>query len=76
MFLEANSFNSSGLSIVANVESTYEGCGNAYYVVTRSDVNSNGTVNLLIQGDATNGDDYELIPTSITFDAGALTDTI
>jgi len=76
VFLEANSFNSSGLSIVANVTSTYEGCGNAYYVVSRTDPNTNGTVNLLIQGDATNGDDYELIPTTITFDAGALTDTI
>jgi gliding motility-associated-like protein len=76
VFLEANSFNSSGLSITANVVDTYEGCGNAMFIITRSDANSNGIVPLLIQGDATNGVDYELIPDSIVFAPGALSDTI
>lgn len=76
VFLEANSFNSSGLSITANVADTYEGCGNAYFVVSRSDASSNDVVNLIIQGTATNGDDYTQIPDSVVFAPGALTDTI
>jgi gliding motility-associated-like protein len=76
VFLEANSFNSSGLSIVANVVDTYEGCGNAIYIVSRTDTNSNHVVPLLIQGSAVNGEDYELITDSVVFEPGALTDTI
>lgn len=76
VFLEANSFNSNGLSITANVTDTYEGCGNAYFLVTRTDPNMNDVVPLLIQGDAINGDDYEFIDAQVVFSAGALTDTI
>jgi hypothetical protein len=76
VFLEANSFNSNGLSITANVVDTYEGCGNAYYIVTRSDTNTNHVVPLLIQGTAVNGEDYEFIPDSVVFEPGALSDTI
>lgn len=76
VFLEENSFNSSGLSITANVTDTYEGCGNAMFIVSRTDTTSNSVVNLLIQGTATNGVDYELIPDSIVFAPGALSDTI
>lgn len=76
VFLEANSFNSNGLSITANVVDTYEGCGNAYFVVSRSDTNNYDVVPLIIQGTATNGDDYTFIPDSVVFEQGALTDTI
>jgi gliding motility-associated-like protein len=76
VFLEANSFNSSGLSITANITDTYEGCGNGYFIVTRSDTLTNDVVPLLIQGSATNGEDYTLINDTVFFEAGALTDTI
>jgi len=76
VFLEANSFNSNGLSITANVSDTYEGCGNAYFVVSRTDASGNDQVPLLIQGDAVNGEDYEFVEDTITFQPGALTDTI
>lgn len=76
VFLEANSFNSNGLSIVASTIETWEGCSNAYFVVTRSDTNTNATVPILIQGDAINGEDYELISSTVVFEPGELTDTI
>ena len=76
VFIEANSFNSNGLSIDANVTDTWEGCQNAYFVVSRTDPDTNHTVPLLILGDAVNGEDYVTIPTSVTFEPGALTDTI
>jgi gliding motility-associated-like protein len=76
VFLEGNSFNSNGLSITANVTDTYEGCGNAYYIVTRSDTTINHVVPLLIQGTATNGEDYTFIPDSVVFEPGETVDTI
>jgi gliding motility-associated-like protein len=76
VFLEGQSFNSSGLSISASVSQIYEGCPGAYYVITRPDTVDHDTIGLIIQGDATNGTDYDFINDTIYFDDGALTDTI
>lgn len=76
VFLEGQSFNSSGLSISASVSQIYEGCPGAYYVITRPDTLEYDTIGLIIQGDATNGSDYDFINDTIYFDDGALTDTI
>lgn len=76
VFLEANSFNSSGLNITANIEDTYEGCGNGYFIVTRSDTLTHDVVPLLIQGTATNGVDYEQVNDTVFFANGTLSDTI
>lgn len=76
VFLEANSFSSNGVSIVANTSEIFEGCAGAYYVVSRPDAISNGVLPLLIQGTATNGVDYTTIPSAVVFEPGALTDTI
>ena len=76
VFLEANSFNSSGISISANVNAIHEGCPGAYYVITRPDTNVFAQVPLVIQGTATNGTDYDFIDNPHTFATGELTDTI
>ena len=76
VFLEANSFNSSGISISANVSSVYEGCPGAYYVITRPDTTVFNQVPLVIQGTATNGTDYNFIDNPHNFASGELTDTI
>ncbi len=76
VFLEGDSFNSSGLSITANVSTIYEGCPGAYYVVSRPDTLANGVIPLIIQGTAINGTDYGFLADSVIFDQGELTDTI
>lgn len=74
--LEANSFNSSGLSITASVDYVYEGCPGAYYVITRPDSTQFDTISLAIEGGAVNGTDYGYIDTTWVFTNDALTDTI
>lgn len=84
VFLEANSFSSTGfqLSVSQNSVSSqdtilYEGCGNAKLVITRTNnFNQTITVPVNIGGTATNGVDYLPIPTSITFLPGQISDTI
>ncbi len=84
VFLETGSFQSSNLqlSVANNTTSAAdtiltEGCGQAQLVVTRtSGVASALTVNLNITGSATNGVDYQNIPTTINFQPGQATDTL
>lgn len=80
VFLQANSFGSTPVSIntltLNNDSTTYEGCAPASIVVTKNDpglLNSDVSVDLTIQGTATNGVDYTGLPTTITIPAGSLT---
>ena len=81
VFLEANSFNAgSTVSVNAVVPhaggtSTTEGCSDAFFEFVRnanSDISDPLTINYVIlpTGTATNGVDYETIPTSVTIPAG------
>lgn len=80
VFLEAKSFVTSGNtnnvtatihSNVPNSNDLYEGCGYATLHFTRTG-NTSGTqvLNFTISGSATNGTDYNLLPTSVTFAPG------
>jgi len=80
VFLQANSFGSTPVSIntltLNNDSTTYEGCAPASIVVTKNDpslLNSDVSVDLTIQGTATNGVDYTGLPTTLTIPAGSLT---
>jgi len=80
VFLQANSFGSTPVSIntltLNNDSTTYEGCAPATIVVTKNDpglLNSDVSVDLTIQGTATNGVDYTGLPTTVTIPAGSLT---
>ncbi len=56
---------------------TEDGTTNLIYTFTRSGVTTNSlTVNYSISGTATNGNDYTLLPTSVTFAANATTATV
>ncbi|WP_275576585.1 Calx-beta domain-containing protein, partial [Microcystis aeruginosa] len=56
---------------------TEDGTTNLIYTFTRSGVTTNSlTVNYSISGTATNGNDYTLLPTSVTFAAGSSTATV
>ena len=79
VFLEANSFTSSGVSISSTVDlgflgndsTLFEGCGQATLTFTLSGNIANGdTIHFIIAGNATNGVDYGWLPDSIVFDPG------
>ena len=84
VFLQAGSFQSTNLSLaVANNTTSAidtllnEGCGTAQLVITRTNnLNTPLTVNLNIGGTATNGVDYQNIPSSINFAPGQASATI
>jgi gliding motility-associated-like protein len=80
VFLQANSFGSTPVSIntltLNNDSTTYEGCAPASIIVTKNDpslLNSDVSVDLTIQGTATNGVDYTGLPATVTIPAGSLT---
>jgi gliding motility-associated-like protein len=84
VFLEAGSFSSNNLvlSVANNTTSASdtiltEGCGSAQLIITRTaGISQALTVNLTIGGSATNGTDYQQLPTTITFAPGQVTDTL
>ncbi|BCU13824.1 beta strand repeat-containing protein [Microcystis aeruginosa] len=62
---------------VAPSSVTEDGTSNLIYIFTRTGVTSNAlTVNYSIGGTATNGTDYTLLPTSVTFEANFTTATV
>ncbi|NCQ93649.1 MAG: hypothetical protein GPJ19_24075, partial [Microcystis aeruginosa LG13-13] len=62
---------------VAPSSVTEDGTSNLIYTFTRSGVTTNLlTVNYSIGGTATNGTDYTLLPTSVTFEANSTTATV
>lgn len=76
VFLQESSFTSSEVSvnlviadIGVNDSTIYEGCGESYFEFTRPDngIPDELTFELNLGGDAENGVDYDLIPTTITF---------
>jgi len=84
VFLEANSFTSTGFQLSVGQNSVsgtdtilYEGCGNAQLIVSRTNNFSQViTVPVTVGGTATNGTDYVTLPDSITFAAGQVSDTL
>jgi len=75
VLMEANSFNSSGVSVNFNAtydlggdSILYEGCGSVTMDIVRSDNIPNAdTIHFNISGNATNGVDYTLLPDSVIF---------
>ena len=53
-----------------------EDCGFAGFIVARTDTTTDLVVQVLLSGTATNGDDYNFIPDSLTIPAGVFSDTI
>lgn len=84
VFLEAKSFSSQGVDIDYTVINTiaqdtlFETCGDAIVTFTRNSTDVSGpyVVNYQVSGSATNGVDYDLIPTSVTIPAGQMTASI
>lgn len=79
VFLEANSFRSRGINIVAvpsytnvggNDSTLFEGCGSVDVVFTRGSVTQADTVAFNIGGTAINGIDYSTVPNQVIFPAG------
>lgn len=56
--------------------SLVEDCSAAGFIIERTNVDTAFTVQILISGTATNGTDYNFLPSSITIPAGVATDTI
>lgn len=76
VFLEAKSFTSDGLIMYYTVlngiskDTLYEGCGQAAIVIKNTrPLGVDKTINLLIQGNAINGVDYQTLPTQVTIPA-------
>ena len=84
VFLEAGSFSSNNLVLTVannttNASDTIltEGCGSAQLIITRTaGISQALTVNLTIGGSASNGTDYQQLPTTINFAAGQVSDTL
>lgn len=84
VFLEAGSFSSNNLVLTVannttNASDTIltEGCGSAQLIITRTaGISQTLTVNLTIGGSASNGLDYQQLPTTINFAAGQVSDTL
>ncbi len=78
VFLEAKSFSTNANGVFATINSVvpgssdlFEGCGTATITFTRSGNTSESQVlNFSIGGTATNGVDYNQLPTSVTFAPG------
>jgi len=78
VFLEAKSFTSEGLSMYYTVvngiakDTLHEGCGLAAIVIKNTvPLSQDKTINLLLQGNAVNGVDYQTLPTQVTIPAGS-----
>lgn len=84
VFLEAGSFSSNNLVLTVannttNASDTIltEGCGSAQLIITRTaGISQALTVNLTIGGSASNGTDYQQLPTTINFAPGQVSDTL
>ncbi|MDA0310142.1 MAG: choice-of-anchor L domain-containing protein, partial [Bacteroidetes bacterium] len=84
VFLEAGSFSSNNLVLTVannttNASDTIltEGCGSAQLIITRTaGISQALTVNLTIGGSASNGTDYQQLPTTVNFAAGQVSDTL
>lgn len=84
VFLEAGSFSSNNLVLTVannttNASDTIltEGCGSAQLIITRTaGISQALTVNLTIGGSASNGTDYQQLPTTINFAPGQVSDTV
>jgi gliding motility-associated-like protein len=84
VFLEGGSFQSNNLSISVSNNTTSaidtilnEGCGTAQLTITRTgSINTSLVVNLNITGTATNGVDYQQLPTQVTFNPGQTSVTL
>lgn len=84
VFLEAKSFTTNSNNVTATINSAvpgdpdlYEGCGTATLTFTRSgNTTGSQTLNFTIGGTATNGTDYNLLPTSVTFAPGQTQTTL
>jgi gliding motility-associated-like protein len=78
VFLEAKSFSTNANGVFATVNSVvpgssdmFEGCGSATITFTRSgNLDTDQVLNFSISGTATNGTDYNNLPTSVTFAPG------
>lgn len=75
VFLEANSFTTNGLDVSVDMpdDSTIvEGCNEAIVTVQLfQPIDADLTINYTLQGTATNGIDYNLLPSTITIPSGA-----
>lgn len=78
VFLEANSFNSEPLSISSDISYgngdtlLYEDCGSAKILFKRTyNIQQAKTYNITIGGSASNGLDYNMLPSQITMPAGS-----
>ena len=86
VFLEEGSFSSSGVNIETGINNgsalssldtlLYEGCNNAFFVFSRSDTNTNFTIQFDVSGTAQNGIDYPTIPDSLVMSIGTQSDTL
>jgi len=83
VFLEAGSFGSTPVTINAvtlnNDSTTFEGCAPATLEITKNQpdlLDQDVTVDLIIEGTATNGVDYDFIPSTLLIPAGQTTSTL
>lgn len=80
VFLEAQSFGSSGVNVTAATldgdSIMVEGCGAAVFEFFRPDTSQDFTIHFTIGGTATMGDDFTAIPDSIVIPAGSYSDSL
>ncbi len=79
VFLEANSFDAGGQSAVSALSNTgssnvtIESCPGAYFLFERletDDLSEDLVIEIIVSGTATEGDDYDPLPTSVIIPAG------
>lgn len=80
VFLEASSLQSLGIDISAVTTSgdsiLIEGCNSASFIINRPTADSTLTLPISITGTATNGVDYNNLPSQISLPAGVFSDTL
>jgi len=84
VFLEAKSFTTNANNVTATINSVipgssdlFEGCGDVTLTFTRTgNTSASQVLNFTLGGTATNGADYNALPTSVTFAPGQTTTTL